>query len=89
MLIDSFINRIYLYDDRLVISCNHQDGEETITLEDVETALAEAGFGSDLVSLAVPKNADILSDICIFYFSRGRSSNHLMQQSGGHLLDAG
>jgi len=54
MLIDSFINRIYLYDDRLVISCNHKDGEETITLEDVETALAEAGFGSDLVSFAVP-----------------------------------
>ena len=54
MLIDSFINRIYLYDDRLVISCNHKDGTETITLEDVETALAEAGFGSDLVSLAVP-----------------------------------
>ena len=54
MLIDSFINRIYLYDDRLVISCNHKDGAETITLEDVETALAEAGFGSDLVSLAVP-----------------------------------
>ena len=53
MLIDSFINRIYLYDDRLVISCNHKDGAETITLEDVETALAEAGFGSDLVSFAV------------------------------------
>ena len=54
MLIDSFINRIYLYDDRLVISCNHKDGAETITLEDVETALAEAGFGSDLVSFGVP-----------------------------------
>ena len=56
MLIDSFINRIYLYDDgRLVIYCNHKDGAETITLEDIETALAEAGFGSDLVSFAVPK----------------------------------
>ena len=61
MLIDSFINRIYLYDDgRLVIYCNHKDGAETITLEDVETALAEAGFGSDLVSFAVPKNPDTL-----------------------------
>ena len=29
MLIDSFINRIYLYDDgRLVIYCNHKDGAE-------------------------------------------------------------
>ena len=54
-LINIFINRIYLYDDgRLVIYCNHKDGAETITLEDIETALAEAGFGSDLVSFAVP-----------------------------------
>ena len=59
MLIDSFINRIYLYDDRLGISCNHKDGEETITLEDIETALAEAGFGSDLVSFAVPKKGAV------------------------------
>ena len=49
LLIDMFINRIYLYDDILVITFNHKDGAETITLEDVETALAEAGFGSDLV----------------------------------------
>ena len=55
ILIDMFINRIYLYDDKLVITFNHKDGAETITLEDVETALAEAGFGSDLVSFAVPQ----------------------------------
>ena len=55
LLIDMFVNRIYLYDDKLVITFNHKDGAETITLEDIETALAEAGFGSDLVSFAVPK----------------------------------
>jgi len=54
LLIDMFVNRIYLYDDKLVITFNHKDGAETITLEDIETALAEAGFGSDLVSFAVP-----------------------------------
>ena len=43
LLIDMFINRIYLYDDKLVITFNHKDGAETITLEDIETALAEAG----------------------------------------------
>ena len=66
LLIDMFVNRIYLYDDKLVITFNHKDGAETITLEDVETALAEAGFGSDLVSLAVPKNADTHMGIRIF-----------------------
>ena len=54
MLIDMFINLIYLYDEKLVITFNHKDGAKTITLEYIETAQAEAGFGSDLVSLAVP-----------------------------------
>ena len=54
-LIDTFINRIYLYDDKLVITFNHKDGAEAITLGDIETALAEQENGSDLVSSAVPK----------------------------------
>ena len=54
-LIDTFINRIYLYDDKLVITFNHKDGAQTITLGDIETALAEHENGSDLVSSAVPK----------------------------------
>lgn len=56
LLIDLFINRIYLYDDKLVITYNHKDGAKTITLEDVETALAEAECGLDMNSTAVPKN---------------------------------
>ena len=35
---------------------NHKDGAQTITLGDIETALAEKENGSDLVSSAVPKN---------------------------------
>ena len=54
-LIDTFINRIYLYDDKLVITFNHKDGAETITLNDIEAALADVENGSDLVSFAVPK----------------------------------
>lgn len=54
-LIDTFINRIYLYDDKLIITFNHKDGAETITLNDIETALTEQEDGSDLVSSAVPK----------------------------------
>ena len=54
-LIDTFVNRIYLYDDKLVITFNHKDGAETITLNDIEAALAEAENGSDLVSFAVYK----------------------------------
>ena len=69
ILIDMFINRIYLYDDKLVITFNHKDGAQTITLEDVETALAEAGFGSDLVSFAVPEKTPFLSEWCFFLYA--------------------
>ena len=56
-LIDTFINRIYLYDDKLIITFNHKDGAETITLNDIENALTEQEDGSDLVSSAVPKGS--------------------------------
>ena len=40
-LIDTFVNRIYLYDDKLIITFNHKDGAQTITLNDIETAFAK------------------------------------------------
>ena len=69
-LIDTFINRIYLYDDKLVITFNHKDGAQTITLNDIETALAEQENGSDLVSSAVPKIRKCLLAFPDFCFSR-------------------
>lgn len=53
-LIDTFINRIYLYNDKLVITFNYKDGSETISLNEIETAL-EGENGSDLDSSAVPR----------------------------------
>ena len=35
-LIDGFVNKIYLYDDYALITCNYKDGTEKITLEDIE-----------------------------------------------------
>ncbi|MDO5435634.1 MAG: hypothetical protein Q4G19_04630 [Clostridia bacterium] len=50
-IIDTFVNRIYVYDDRLVLTYNYKDGTESITLEDIQKA-----FGSDLSSIAPRKN---------------------------------
>lgn len=69
-LIDTFVNRIYLYDDKLVITFNHKDGAQTITLNDIETALTEQEDGSDLVSSAVPKIRKCLLAFPDFCFSR-------------------
>lgn len=49
-LIDSFINAIFLYDDRMVITFNYKDGTKEVTFKDLE----KSGLGSDLTALAAP-----------------------------------
>jgi len=49
-IIDTFVNSVYVYDDKLVFTYNFKDGTETITLEEIEAA-----FGSDLNYCAPPK----------------------------------
>lgn len=38
VLIDSFVNAVYLYDDYAIITCNYKDGEEKIAFEDIENS---------------------------------------------------
>ena len=49
-LINSFLNSVYLFDDKIIIDCNYTDGTETITFEEIENS----ALGSDLTSLAAP-----------------------------------
>ena len=51
-LIDTFVNAIFVYDDKLVLTYNYQHGTQTITLKEVEDFL-----GSDLVGLSPPKKS--------------------------------
>lgn len=45
MLIDTFINSIYLYDDKIIITFNYKDGTKTITFEDIIRGYKRFGFG--------------------------------------------
>ena len=49
-IIDTFLNSVYVYDDRLVFTYNYKDGTETLTLKDIEAA-----FGSDLKTGSPPR----------------------------------
>ena len=49
-IIDTFINSIYVFDDKLAFTYNFKDGTETITLAEIQAA-----FGSDLTQVAPPK----------------------------------
>lgn len=54
MLIDTFINVIFLYDDKMVITFNYKEGATTITYDDLKTALADQKTGSDLDCSTAP-----------------------------------
>ena len=54
MLIDTFVNAIFLYDDKIVITFNYKDGTDTITFDDLKTALADMKTGSDLDCSTAP-----------------------------------
>ena len=53
MLIDVFLNAVYVYDDRVVITFNYKDGTSTITFDDLKNT-PSAGTGSDLESSGAP-----------------------------------
>ena len=55
MLIDTFINAIFLYDDKLVITFNYKEGTKTITFDDLKTALDKESIGSDLDCSSAPQ----------------------------------
>ncbi len=54
MLIDTFINAIYLYDDKMLLTFNFKDGTKTITFGDVKEAATSAASGSDLDCSTAP-----------------------------------
>ena len=53
MLIDTFVNAVYLFDDKLLLTFNFKDGTRTITFSDVATATGLSG--SDINCLGAPK----------------------------------
>ena len=49
-IIDTFVNSVFVYDDKLVLTYNYKDGSETLTLQEIESALS-----SNLTSMCPPK----------------------------------
>lgn len=48
-IIDTFVNSVYVYDDKLILTYNYKDGSQTLTLQEVEAALS-----SDLTGMCPP-----------------------------------
>ena len=52
-LVDTFINAIYLYDDKVLITFNYKEGTQTVTFGEA-TEVASEGNGSDLDCIPAP-----------------------------------
>ncbi len=49
-IIDTFVNSVFVYDDKLVLTYNYKDGTATLTLQEIESVLS-----SNLTSMCPPK----------------------------------
>ena len=54
-LVDTFINSIYLYDDKVLITFNYKEGTQTITFEEAAQAASKEN-GSDLDCFTAPRS---------------------------------
>ena len=53
-LINTFVNAVYLYDEKVLITFNYKDGTKTITFDEIAAKDASEGNGSDLGCFAPP-----------------------------------
>ena len=60
-LIDTFVNAVYVFDDKLVLTYNYQHGTQTISLDEIESALS-----SDFDGATPPKNPARLCGIFLY-----------------------
>ena len=63
-LVDTFINAIYLYDDKVLITFNYKEGTQTVTFGEA-TEVASEGNGSDLDCIPAPQKGQLL--IAVFF----------------------
>ena len=58
-LINTFVNAVYLYDEKVLITFNYKDGTKTITFDEIAVKDAPEGNGSDLGCFAPPKKFSV------------------------------
>ena len=54
-LINTFVNVVYLYDEKVLITFNYKDGTKTITFDEIAAKDASEGNGSDFGCFAPPR----------------------------------
>lgn len=82
MLINTFVNAIYLYDDKMLITFNYKDGTKTITFDEATTALANKDTGSNLDCLAAPNTEAPNGCLCVWLSQTGLEAGETKRSCG-------
>ena len=74
MLIEVFLNSVYVFNDKIVISCNYKDGTKTVNFSEMESALTlrASVSGSDLDCPGAPKEK---APVVFFFLWRDKSDS--------------
>jgi len=56
-LIDGFVNAIYLYDDKIILTFHYKEGCKTISFGDI-MGLSDATAGSDVCAAGAPNSTE-------------------------------
>ena len=67
-LINTFVNAVYLYDEKVLITFNYKDGTKTITFDEIAAKDAPEGNGSDLGCFAPPKNRNVSKYAAVLFY---------------------
>ena len=67
-LVDTFINAIYLYDDKVLITFNYKEGTQTVTFGEASEVASE-GSGSDLDCIPAPQKDSYQKLSFLFYMT--------------------
>ena len=54
-----FINAVFLYNDKMLITFNYKEGTKTITFDDVKKEAPDGASGSDLDCCGTPLRTDL------------------------------
>ena len=80
-LVDTFINAIYLYDDKVLITFNYKEGTQTVTFGEA-TEVASEGNGSDLDCFTAPRKTHTH---CVWVFLYCRCNFQPVGASAGRI----
>ena len=83
-LVDTFINLIYLYDDKVLITFNYKEGTQTVTFEEA-AEVASKGNGSDLDCFPALSKRQLSKRLSFFFYmayagSRPFRQNHRLSR---------